>query len=237
MKLLDQISTHDASKPFYTFEFFPPRTDQVPRSWMVVGWLILYFLGVWEFGFPNFPAVCLESSGDKCHLGCWWIHKRSKSWTCWIISKQWVNYHFAFNVHEHEDGSYWWSFESTFSESQEFPLAENDLLSQLKARELIIYLPYVEVCSFTDHLQFPITNSIFKRPSTRWKRMDSVWSPLYSSHRPCQLHPLNTRVFWLVLRRCCRWRLLAKNPSLELIMQTKATPMGMLTTQWTKTPK
>lgn len=29
MKLSDKIVAHDPSQPFYTFEFFPPRTDQV----------------------------------------------------------------------------------------------------------------------------------------------------------------------------------------------------------------
>ncbi|KAF8163498.1 methylenetetrahydrofolate reductase-domain-containing protein [Crassisporium funariophilum] len=28
MKISDQIAAHDSSQPFYTFEFFPPRTDQ-----------------------------------------------------------------------------------------------------------------------------------------------------------------------------------------------------------------
>jgi len=164
MKLLDQIATHDASKPFYTFEFFPPRTDQVPHPWMVVGWLILYPSGVREFGFPNFPAVCLESTRDKYHLGCWRIHQRSQSWTCWIMSKQWVKYHLTFNVHEHEDGSYWWSFESAFSDSQQFPFAESDLLSQLKAREFVTYSRYAEVCSFAGHiLELPITNPVLHK--------------------------------------------------------------------------
>lgn len=29
MKLSDKIATHAPTHPFYTFEFFPPRTDQV----------------------------------------------------------------------------------------------------------------------------------------------------------------------------------------------------------------
>lgn len=29
MKLSDKIATHAPTQPFYTFEFFPPRTDQV----------------------------------------------------------------------------------------------------------------------------------------------------------------------------------------------------------------
>lgn len=29
MKLSDKIAAHAPTRPFYTFEFFPPRTDQV----------------------------------------------------------------------------------------------------------------------------------------------------------------------------------------------------------------
>lgn len=29
MKLSDKITAHGSAYPFYTFEFFPPRTDQV----------------------------------------------------------------------------------------------------------------------------------------------------------------------------------------------------------------
>jgi methylenetetrahydrofolate reductase (NADPH) len=32
MKLTDKISNLRPGTPFYTFEFFPPRTDQVPRE-------------------------------------------------------------------------------------------------------------------------------------------------------------------------------------------------------------
>lgn len=30
MKLTDKIAARDSSSPFYFFEFFPPRTEQVP---------------------------------------------------------------------------------------------------------------------------------------------------------------------------------------------------------------
>jgi len=29
MSLVEQIAARDVERPFYTFEFFPPRTDQV----------------------------------------------------------------------------------------------------------------------------------------------------------------------------------------------------------------
>ena len=29
MKFIDKIAQHDARSLFYTFEFFPPKTDQV----------------------------------------------------------------------------------------------------------------------------------------------------------------------------------------------------------------
>lgn len=40
MKLSEKIAKHDSTRPFYTFEFFPPRTDQV--SLCLIGSIITY---------------------------------------------------------------------------------------------------------------------------------------------------------------------------------------------------
>lgn len=46
MKISDQITSRDESSPFYTFEFFPPRTDQARRLSIFPALVLMYHAGI-----------------------------------------------------------------------------------------------------------------------------------------------------------------------------------------------
>ena len=56
MKWTDKIESYGSSRPFYTFEFFPPRTDQVSTG--------LTLSGVISLTAPRVSQICFPGSRD-----------------------------------------------------------------------------------------------------------------------------------------------------------------------------
>ena len=74
MKLSDQIKACHDSQPFYTFEFFPPRTDQVRLGQlfqiMRLALILSRHPGIWQPDVPYLATIFLESFGDQHYMGC-----------------------------------------------------------------------------------------------------------------------------------------------------------------------
>jgi methylenetetrahydrofolate reductase (NADPH) len=69
MKLSDKIAAYNSSHPFYTFEFFPPRTDQV-RVWC---FLIIRILQNLYQGFENLiPRISRLSTLNPLAISVTW---------------------------------------------------------------------------------------------------------------------------------------------------------------------
>jgi len=107
MSLADQFSERDLGRPFCTFEFFPPRTDQVHfHAFILKSRLIEGFFGI---GFrksrvSHFAFICLETAGDKCNMGRWRFDERSESGARKHDSEYRDRHNSASDLHKHADG-------------------------------------------------------------------------------------------------------------------------------------
>ena len=83
-----------------------------------------------------------------------------------------------------------------------FSLFNITLKRQPRSREYKIFLPFEEVVPL--HYRPCMSFIMFKRSSTRKRRVDPFWSSLYSSCRSRFIYTFRARLFILVLHRRCR---------------------------------
>jgi hypothetical protein len=76
MKLSEKIAAYNLPHPFYTFEFFPPRTDQVRVVLPYHAHCSNSISGVREPHPPYIAPVNLKPSCDKCNMGSWRFNER-----------------------------------------------------------------------------------------------------------------------------------------------------------------
>lgn len=78
MKLSDKIAAYNSSHPFYTFEFFPPRTDQVRVVFPYYAHPSKSISGVRESNSTYIATINSKPPCDKCNMGSWGFDERTK---------------------------------------------------------------------------------------------------------------------------------------------------------------
>ena len=208
MKLSDQIKACHDSQPFYTFEFFPPRTDQVRLGPI--------------FQNHTFSSNTIAPSRD---LTTWWpVFRDYLPWILWrsashgalaaqlgievlnlldwLKRRVWVRYSTS-HVPTWKKALSMMYFRYIVTSLLLVFLFSVALKRQPKSREYKIFLPFEEVGPFTFYWNY-ISFIMFKRSATRKGGVDPFWSPFYSSGRSRFIYTFRARLFFLVLHRRCR---------------------------------
>lgn len=102
MKLSEKIAAYDLPHPFYTFEFFPPRTDQVRVMLPYHAYYLKSMSGVRESNTSYIASVNAKPSCDKRNMGSWRFDEGPYYRSCRFDSGGlWDRHSFAFDMHKY----------------------------------------------------------------------------------------------------------------------------------------
>lgn len=211
MSLVDQIGTRDWNHPFYTFEFFPPRTDQVFNH------VLVFSFNIWSHrvqGFENLISrisrlSALQPLAISVTWGAGGSTKDRSLELASFIQNTGINTILHLTCTNMQTGLI-----DQVLKVHRLPLTMSSLFWLLTDLLLLVChgprnQEHIGIARRYALRQARVNNRIRMthtwRSSTGWTIVDSIGSTFHSRHWSRLIYPLRSGIFVLVLYRRCRF--------------------------------